>query len=394
MKKIFFTLFLSGLGALAPFSTDVYLPAMPEMTRYFNTDFSTMQLTLSLFWVSFAFGQLAWGPLSDMFGRKKMIFIGVTVFIISSLACAFAQSIEFLIFTRIIQGLSACSGMVISMAIVKDSYKDEDEMGFVISRVWLIMTLAPMIAPTIGSFILLFFDWQANFYFLAFYGIVIFIVSFFIKESHPAYKREKLSLKPLANSYIEQLKCKPYLLAALALGCTSGTVACFVATSSMVYIDIYHVTPHFYGLLYAWNCAALILGNFFMPKVSRSLGEIKTIILACGISFLGLFASYIGLTLSPRSVVTLALTISIITLGLGILMPLITKMIFRHVVKYSGLASALFGSMRFFILGFTSTLISFFISKSAYPMIIGMNIMILFIISFLYLYFQTLKRVN
>jgi len=168
MKNIsrnYFILTMAALSSIAPFSTDTYLSAMSSMAEHFSSDASMIQLTLTSFFVAFAFGQLIYGPLSEKYGRKKPLYAGLFIFVIASLLCAFASSAEELIVWRFFQALGASSGVVISKAIITDSF-DTKESVTVYSAIMIVMGVAPMIAPIFGGISMSF--WAGTIYLSSF----------------------------------------------------------------------------------------------------------------------------------------------------------------------------------------------------------------------------------
>jgi len=153
---------LGTLTAFAPLSIDMYLPALPTLQRYFGTTEGQVQLTLASFFIGFAFGQSLYGPVADRFGRKPPIYVGMSVYVLSSAACALAPSIEALTGFRLLQAMGACSGAVMSRAMVRDVFPVE-ETRRVYSALILVLGVSPLVAPLLGSYVLLWLGWKAIF---------------------------------------------------------------------------------------------------------------------------------------------------------------------------------------------------------------------------------------
>lgn len=173
--SILTVIIISMLVALGPLATDIYLPALPELTKALNTTTSNAQLTLSIYFIGFAFGQLIYGPLSDRYGRKPILQIGLVIFIISSVIASLATSIESLLIARLFQSLGGCAGPVLGRAMVRDMFSPEDA-GQVLSHIASVMAIAPAVAPIIGGALTIAYGWEANFIFLFIYGFVILLV--------------------------------------------------------------------------------------------------------------------------------------------------------------------------------------------------------------------------
>lgn len=281
-----FVFYLAALSAFAPFSTDIYLASMPTIQALFNTTTANVQLTLSLFFVTFALVQLGWGPLSDRVGRRPVIFMAVSIFVLASLWCANSQTISSLISARILQAIGACCGMVLALSIVKDRFQQQDEMARALSRVMSVLVVAPMVAPIIGSYLLAHFGWTSNFYFLAIYGTLLIIGACFIPESHPKVARTPLPLRALLHAYRDQWACKPFFLATLAVSTNFSGLFAFISSSPFVYIKLYNLPARWFGYLFAFNAVALIIGNLSLPRLKTALKPAMVVAGAVAISLL------------------------------------------------------------------------------------------------------------
>src|SRR5262249_33268441 len=153
---------LAGLMAFAPMSIDMYLPALPELTHAFATDTARVQNTVASFFLGFAIGQAFFGPITDRFGRKKPLYVTLTLFSLVSLGCVFAPDIDSFIILRFLQAVAACAGVVIGRAVVRDVFESHEAVK-VLGVLTLIFGLAPILAPMIGGYLLLYFGWWAVF---------------------------------------------------------------------------------------------------------------------------------------------------------------------------------------------------------------------------------------
>ena len=188
-KLIFILAFLS---AIAPLSTDMYLPALPKISESFRVDDFYTQLSLASFFIAFAFGQLLYGPLSDAFGRKKPLYIGLTIFILSSIGCVLVDSIYVFITLRFFEAFGGCAGVVVARAIVNDRFEIKDAVG-VFALMMIVSSLAPMLSPSLGAILLKFFSWHSIFATLFILGAsLLLLVIFALQESH-ATATKKLS---------------------------------------------------------------------------------------------------------------------------------------------------------------------------------------------------------
>jgi len=175
---------LIAVSAVSPLGINMYLPSMPGMARALGVTFTTIQLTLSLYLGAMALGQLIIGPLSDRFGRRPVLLLGLVTFIAGSTICLSAQSIGILIVGRIVQAIGGCAGITLSRAIVRDLY-GRNQAASMIAYVTMGMAVAPMIAPTIGGLLETFFGWRASFAFLIGFGGLALVFAYWrLRETH------------------------------------------------------------------------------------------------------------------------------------------------------------------------------------------------------------------
>ena len=192
---------LAALSSLAPFSIDMYLPALPALAKYFAVPPSAAEHTITAFFVGFTLGQMFVGTLADRLGRKLPVYLGVGLYVVAALGCALAPSIGMLTGLRVLQALGACAGMVVARAVVRDLFAERDSAN-VMSHMILAMGLAPLIAPLVGGYVLLFFGWRANFLAMAAIALVILAAAGLqLPETHPPEKRRKLRLGAMLREY-------------------------------------------------------------------------------------------------------------------------------------------------------------------------------------------------
>lgn len=181
-SKLFLVLFLGTLSAFGPFVTDLYLPALPTMTSFFNASTSTIQLTLTGSMVGLALGQLLIGPISDKYGRKNPLIISLVIYLVSTLAIIIFPNVYAMITLRFIQGVSSAGAVVISRAISTDLYQGR-ELATFFALLMAVNGLAPILSPILGSLLLQLTDWRGIFVTLAVIGIILLVVSFKFHES-------------------------------------------------------------------------------------------------------------------------------------------------------------------------------------------------------------------
>ncbi len=248
---------LAGLMAFAPMSIDMYLPALPELTRVFATDTAHVQNTVASFFLGFAIGQAFYGPITDRFGRKKPLFVTLTLFTLVSLGCVFAPDINSFILLRFLQAIAACAGAVIGRAVVRDVFESHEAVK-VLGSLTLIFGLAPILAPMIGGYLLLWFGWQAIFLALTLFGAVSLIcVIFYLPETHQPEHARPLNLGSIIATYGHLLGERRYLGYALCGGLASAGMFAYITGSPYVFMQLFGVAPQHYGWFFGSNAAGL-----------------------------------------------------------------------------------------------------------------------------------------
>ena len=391
-KSALLIIYLGALAAFAPFTVDSYLPAMPGLVKLFHTTAANIQLTLSLFLAGFAIGLLFWGPLSDRVGRKAVTVTGIFIFVCGSLFCGFSHSVTQLIFARIIQAFGACAGIVMSLTIIKDTFTDAKEMTKVMSSMISVAMISPMIAPIIGSYLLVHFGWSSIFYFLAAYGFILIIASFFTTESYPKSTRKPLPVNRLFHSYYQQAKFTPFLLITIAVATNFSVMFSFIASSPFIYIKLYELPRHLFGYFFAINAAAVMLGTITLRRLKGSVNDVKLITIGLLITIVGAILMLVALKFNPTSIWNVVIFSFIVTYGVGILYPELTSTALRNVVQYTGLASSLINTSRSILSAIVGLLMGAFIVDSALPLGITMLILSLLTATFFIIYLLSIDN--
>ena len=242
-------LILGALSAFGPLAIDFYLPAFPAMAAAFGTDEKHVQMTLASYFLGLSLGQLAYGPVADRFGRRIPLLVGVTLFTLASLACAFAPSLDGLIAARFVQALGGCAGMVISRAVVSDKC-DAVGSAKVFSQLMLVMGLAPILAPMLGGLLVNLHGWQSIFIALtAFSALSALAVALGLPESLPA-NQPRQPLSGALRQYGRLLADKVFLGHALTGGIAIAGMFAYIAGSPFVFIKLYGVPPEHFGWLF------------------------------------------------------------------------------------------------------------------------------------------------
>ncbi len=334
---------LTTLVALGPLSTDLYLPSLPTLARVFATDAARVQLTLSVFLVGFAIAQLAYGALSDRFGRRPVMLVGLSLYFLASLACQFAESIEALIAARFLQAVGACAGPVLGRAIVRDVWGPLDAVR-VLSYISGAMALAPLVGPTLGGVLTGLFGWQANFVLLAmFSGVQGVAVWLWLRESnaHPDPSATRPA-RILAN-FRRLLGDRNYVGYLLALSFSYSALFAFISGSSFVLIGRFGLSPEVFGLCFGLVVAGYITGTLFSGRLVTRLGGDRLLSLGGGLGA-GAGVTMAGLDLAGVHHLAAVLgPMCFATMAVGMVMPNAVGRALAPYPEMAGAASSLMG---------------------------------------------------
>ena len=251
-------LILGSLTALSPFSIDMYLPAFPQMAHDFQTNVAKVSLTLSSYFIGLASGQLFYGPLMDRFGRKKPLYAGLIIYILAAIGCAFSKSVDTLMIFRFIQAAGGCAAAVGAFAMVRDLFSSK-ESAKVLSLLILILGVSPLLAPTIGGYLAVYFGWASVFFVLASIAATILIVVWrLLPESHAGDKNHVLRLMPIAKNYLSIVREPQFYTYAASGAMGFAGLFVYLAASPTIFMEIFGVSEQVYGWIFAIVAMGLV----------------------------------------------------------------------------------------------------------------------------------------
>lgn len=258
---------LGLIAALAPLAVDAYLPAFPTLRRELGTTAAEVQLTLSGYMLGFALGQLVYGPLSDRFGRKRVLMSGIALFIVMSAACALSPGISSLVLFRFIQALGGAAGAVLTRAIVRDLH-DGPEMARVMSLMLTVILFAPLVGPVLGGHLLVWIGWRAIFWALAALGVAgLLIAALGVPETLPPGRRAAPGVAASARGYALVLSHRGALGYILSGGVTFGALFAFLSGAPAVFIEHYGVAPQHLGYVFMINVTGVMCGGWINARL-------------------------------------------------------------------------------------------------------------------------------
>lgn len=357
---------LAMLTAFAPFATDMYLPGFGQMATSFGTDHGRIESTLSAFFLGLAIGQALYGPLIDRFGRRTPLLVGVGLFALATIGCLLVRDIGLFTGLRVLQAVGGCAGMIIGRAIVNDLFEPK-ESARVLSLMLMLMTLAPMVAPLLGGWILLWAGWQAIFLFmLAFALLCGILVWFYLPETLAAERRTTLRFKPILRAYAQLCTHRAFIVPTLVGGLAQASMFAFITGSPFVFIDLFGVPEQHYGWLFGLIALGLIVGAQ-ANRIGVRHWPVQTLL---GIGLLiNLMASVaLAASVQSHSLILLMVPLWFSIASLGFIGGNAAAIAMAASGRHPGSGSALVGVLQFGCAFIVSSVVAGMQNGTAYPM--------------------------
>jgi MFS transporter, DHA1 family, multidrug resistance protein len=342
-----FILLLGALAAFGPFATDMYLPAFPAIGEALTAEPAAVQGTLASFFAGMGIGQLAYGVLSDRHGRRGPLLLGLALFVLASVGAALAREVGGLAWLRFAQGLGGCAGVVIARAAARD-LTEGPAMVRLMSRLMLVMGVAPIVAPSIGGALLSVAGWRAIFWALALYGAALALaVVLVLPESLPPERRRRDGPLAVLRVFAGLLADRRYLGHTLAAALSSAGMFAYIAGSPFVFMGLNGVSPEGYGLYFGLNAFGIMLAAQANARLAHRVRPESALAVAQAVQVTGgallLVAALTGSGGFPAIVATLLLYVGCI----GAVTPLASALAMAPHGRVAGSASALIGTLQF-----------------------------------------------
>ena len=351
-SRRFVLVFAALLSAFGPFMTDLYLPAFPELMEYFGTTTSLIQLSLTFGVIGLAAGQLVIGPLSDKYGRRRPLILSLTVFVVSTLICLLCRDVITFICFRLLQGIAAAGGVVISRSIAVDLYEGKEFTRF-FAMLSAVQGLAPIVAPIAGGLLLGITDWRGIFAVLLLIGVAILAAAFRFRESLPEERRQTGSVLATFANFRSVLGNKHFVCYMLIQSFAMGVLFAYISSSPFIFQTEYGLTPVMYSVCFAFNGLAIMTGNLIVPRFGseeRALG-----IGACCLLIASLVLAVC--LMGGWSVVAIEIGFLVLLFCVGMVLPTSTSLALALERKNSGNASAMLGFFQFTFAGLVAPLV-------------------------------------
>jgi len=266
------TVLLGALVAVAPLAMDIYLASMPSMARFLSASDEKVQLTLSLYMYAWGATQIVIGPLTDRFGRRPALIVGLSIFVAASIVCAAARNVETLIAARVVQAAAMATVAVVPRAIVRDLHAGE-RAATMLSLMGMVLGIAPIVAPIIGSHLHVWFGWQANFVFVAAYGaLALACVVWALPETIRSRNAQATQLGVMLANYAKLLRSRVYLGYLLIAAFATSALFAFLAGSSFVFVSVIGTGEEGFGLLFGVVMLGNLVGSAIGSRLVARLG--------------------------------------------------------------------------------------------------------------------------
>jgi DHA1 family bicyclomycin/chloramphenicol resistance-like MFS transporter len=356
-----------ALTAMAPMSIDMYLPGMPAMTRDLGTTVSASQLTLTACLIGLAVGQLVVGPASDRLGRRRPLLVGLALYTAVSALCAITPSVEVLVILRLLQGAFGAAAIVVARAVVRDLYSGRDAARFY-AQLMLVMGLAPVLAPLIGSAVLKVTSWRGSFVVLAGFGVALVLAVFFaLAETLPPQRRRNARSDTTWSTFRVLARDRRFVGLALANGLTLGALFAYIAGSPFVLEDIEGVSPQLYGVIFGINALGVVASG---QLSGRLVGRVRaTTLLGWGTTFAAAGGLLLLLAVSMHAGLAGMLpALFLVAASAGWVLPNATALAMAEYPHMAGSASGLLGVLQFAVGAAAAPLVGIGGNGTAIPM--------------------------
>ncbi|MFJ4141268.1 multidrug effflux MFS transporter [Pseudomonas sp. NPDC089734] len=335
-------LLLAALAAMGALATNIILPSFPSMARDLGVSIGQLSGTLSSFFLVFGLGQLVVGPLSDRFGRQRLVVSGLAIFMLGSIVCALADSLPALIAGRSIQALGVCATAVLSRAIARDLY-DGEELARALSLTMVAMAAAPGFSPLIGGILSDALGWRALFIIIATVGLALALIySMRLGETHLPDRRSPLSVGAVFRSYIALINDRRLMSPALAVSLVIGALYAFFSMAPAILLTGFGLSSLQFGVFFATTVVIVFTSGLIAPRVANRWGQMT----ATRIGLVVALVASVLMLLGPTNFKFFCFALSIFLLGMGLFNPLGTAIALHPFGKQAGAASALLGFMQ------------------------------------------------
>lgn len=364
-------LLLAAASALGPVAMQIMLPAIPIVRESFQISVSNAQLTLSLSMFSIAMATLIYGPLSDRFGRRPIMLVGIAVTVLGSALCMLAGSIEWLIAGRIVQAAGGAVGLVLARAIVRDVYPADQAAGIIATLV-MFMVVMPMLSPMVGGELLVRYDWHSIFYLVAAISILMLILMHRYLPETLAVPVKFTGVISMLKGFMTLLRSRAFSAYAFNVAFVSVVFFTFISAAPEIMVSVLNRQPNEYGYYFIMVPAAFMAGNYLTRGYSRKLGIHRMITMGSRLSILGITIAIVLHALGLHHPLALFMPIALTTFGNGISLPNAQAGAINEFPHMAGTASGLTGFLQMGLSAVAAQLVALLFNGTVYPMLMLM----------------------
>lgn len=388
--RLLYVLVLGALVALGPFTIDLYLPAFPVVAEELRASETAIQLTLTATMIGFGLGQLVVGPWSDTVGRRLPLVLATVLHVGASVGVALSPDIAGILIFRVLQGVGAAGGGVVAMATVRDLFGGQPLVRM-LSRLALVTGLAPILAPVIGSQLLVLLDWRGLFLALAGYGLVIVVLTLLlVRETLPPERRRVRGHSTVRERYVAVLSDRVFVGIALIAGLLFSGLFAYLSSSSFVFQEVYGLDAQQYGILFAVNSLGLAVSSQVASRLMRRFPPPRVLAVSLPVMAAAGFAAAVAASWSS-SFWVVAACVFVFLSGAGLSFPCIQVTALAPHGAEAGTAAALLGATNFGIASLAGPIVGLFGTESAIPMGIAMGLTLTAAVTLLWIVVRPLR---
>ncbi|HEX8487077.1 MAG TPA: multidrug effflux MFS transporter [Propionibacteriaceae bacterium] len=359
---------LGLLSAIGPLTIDTYLPALPQLSAEMGATDAQAQMTITGLLIGLGFGQLIVGPLSDAVGRRKPLLIGLVAHALTSVLCALAPSVTLLAVTRTLQGLAGAAVAVVAMAVVRDLFTGY-RAAQLLSRLILVLGVAPILAPSLGSALLTVTSWQGIFVVLAVIAVLLFVLALLaLPETLPVERRQAARLGVSLRAYAKLFHDRLFVTMVLVAGLMFATLFAYISGSPFILQELYGLSPQEFGLAFGANAVGLILMTQLNPLFVKRYGPVRVLMVAVASTFVAALVLVVVAMTGTGGLLGLMIPLFFVVAAAGLAFPNAPAIALNRHGESAGTASALLGAAQFMVGGFVAPLVGALADGTALPM--------------------------
>ena len=367
-RYVSLVLVLGALSAIGPLTIDTYLPALPQLTADLGATDPQAQLTITGLLIGLGLGQLVIGPWSDAVGRRKPLLLGLIAHTLMSVLCAMAPSVTLLAVTRTLQGLAGAAVAVVAMAVVRDLFSGI-RAAQLLSRLILVLGIAPILAPSLGSALLNFTSWRGIFVVLAVMAVLLLVLAFFgLPETLPPSRRQPATIRGALHSYRVVLTDRLFVVMVLVAGLMFGTLFAYISGAPFILQGLYNLTPQQFGVAFSANAVGMIVMTQINPILVRRYGPVRVLSVAV---LTGLGAAIVLLAITALGIgglIGFMIPLFFVVSSAGLSFPNAPAIALNRHGESAGTAAAMLGAAQFMLGGAIAPLVGVFANGTAVPL--------------------------